>query len=250
MKIWVINLLLAIALVTGGCATGPNGHDPLEPMNRKIYSFNESLDGIIVKPVAKAYSAFVPSLVRTGVRNFFTNLGVLNTTVNDLLQLKVRNVPIDIARFTTNLILGVGGIFDVATEIGIPYHNEDFGQTLGYWGVSSGPYLVLPLLGPSTVRDGLGKPVDYFIDPISHIDHESTRWKVTGLKVIAARANLLEVENIMNDSAIDKYSFIRDMWLQRREYQIRDGATIKISPSKYKGKSFRELELELEEDLN
>ena len=248
MKIWCINLLLAIAVVTGGCATGPNGHDPLEPMNRKIYSFNESLDGIIVKPVTKAYGAFVPSLVSTGVRNFFTNLGVLNTTVNDLLQLKLRNVPIDVARFTTNLILGVGGIFDVATEIGIPYHEEDFGQTIGYWGVGSGPYLVLPLFGPSTLRDGLGKPVDYFIDPISHIDHESTRWKVTGLKVIAARENLLAVENMMNDSAIDKYSFIRDAWLQRREYQIRDGATRNISPSKYSRKSLRELELE--EDLN
>ena len=249
MKTFAINLLLAISLVTAGCATGPNSYDPLEPMNRKIYGFNESLDKAILKPVAKAYDYFVPSLIRTGVSNVFTNLGVLNTAVNDALQLKMRNVPIDLARFTTNVILGVGGLFDVATGIGIPYYKEDFGQTLGHWGVGSGPYLVLPLFGPSTVRDGLGKPVDYILDPSSYIHNESIRWTVTGLKIISKRANLLAAETMLNDSAIDKYSFVRDSWLQRREYQIRDDSNRAGGmQSRYKGKSLRELEME--ESLN
>ena len=158
MKTWALNSLIVASILISGCATGPNSHDPLEPMNRKIYKFNETLDQIIVRPAAKAYTSFVPSLVRTGVRNVFTNLGVINTTFNDLLQLKIRNVPVGIARFTSNLILGVGGMFDVATEMGIPYYQEDFGQTLGYWGFESGPYIVLPLLGPSSVRDWLCKP--------------------------------------------------------------------------------------------
>ncbi|MDA0237033.1 MAG: VacJ family lipoprotein [Proteobacteria bacterium] len=244
MKILAINILLTISVFTSGCATGPHSHDPLEPMNRKIYGFNESLDQAIIKPAAQAYASFVPSLVRTGVHNFFTNLGVLNTMVNNVLQLKIHNVPVDIARFTTNLILGVGGLFDAATRIGIPYHNEDFGQTLGYWGVGSGPYLVLPLLGASTLRDGLGKPVDYFLDPGSHIDNESIRMKVRGMNIIDIRAHLLPIDNALNESAIDKYSFIRDTWLQRREYQIREGSNKKIRASNKRVKSLRELELE------
>ena len=172
MKTWALNSLIVASILISGCATGPNSHDPLEPMNRKIYKFNETLDQIIVRPAAKAYTSFVPSLVRTGVRNVFTNLGVINTTFNDLLQLKIRNVPVGIARFTSNLILGVGGMFDVATEMGIPYYQEDFGQTLGYWGFDSGPYIVLPLLGPSSVRDSLSKPVDFYLDPASHVSDD------------------------------------------------------------------------------
>jgi len=217
-------------------------------MNRKIYKFNETLDQIIVRPAAKAYTSFVPSLVRTGVRNVFTNLGVINTTFNDLLQLKIRNVPVGVARFTSNLILGVGGIFDVATEIGIPYYKEDFGQTLGYWGFDSGPYLVLPLLGPSSVRDGLATPGNYYLDPISHVSNDSTRWGITGRKIIDTRSTYLNSESMLSNSALDQYSFIRDTWLQRREHQVRDGAPKKDKQSKYRSKSFRELEAELELD--
>ncbi len=193
MKTWALNSLIVASILISGCATGPNSHDPLEPMNRKIYKFNETLDQIIVRPAAKAYTSFVPSLVRTGVRNVFTNLGVINTTFNDLLQLKIRNVPVGIARFTSNLILGVGGIFDVASEMGIPYYKEDFGQTLGYWGFDSGPYLVLPLLGPSSVRDWLSNALSTIIwIRISHVSNDSTRWGITGLKIIDTRSSIFE----------------------------------------------------------
>ena len=248
MKSVDIFILLAVSVFASGCATGPNSHDPLEPMNRKIYAFNKTVDKIVVKPAARAYTAFVPSLVRTGVRNFYTNLGVLNTAFNDLLQGKVSNVPSDVARFTTNLILGVGGMFDVASEIGIPYHQEDFGQTLGHWGFGSGPYLVLPLLGPSSVRDGLGKPADYFMDPITHINDDTTRLALTGLELIDIRSRFLESEDMLSDSAIDEYSFVRDSWLQRREFQVRDGAPNPSYENKYRPKSFRELEMELAEE--
>jgi len=248
MKSVNIFILLAVSVFASGCATGPNSHDPLEPMNRKVYAFNKTVDKIVVKPVARAYTAFVPSLVRTGVRNFYTNLGVLNTAFNDLLQGKVSNVPSDVARFTTNLILGVGGVFDVASEIGIPYHQEDFGQTLGHWGFGSGPYLVLPLLGPSSVRDGLGKPADYFMDPITHINDDTTRLALTGLELIDIRSRFLESEDMLSDAAIDEYSFVRDSWLQRREFQVRDGAPNPSYENKYRPKSFRELEMELAEE--
>jgi len=250
MKIWALNVLLACSILVGGCATGPNSHDPLEPMNRKIYQFNETVDQIVIRPVGKAYTSFVPSLVRTGVRNVFTNLGVINTTFNDLLQLKIRNVPVGIARFTSNLILGVGGMFDVASEIGIPYYKEDFGQTLGHWGLESGPYLVLPLLGPSTIRDGAAKPFDFYLDPVSHIGDDSTKWNFTGLRIIDTRSKYLGSADLLSKSALDQYSFIRDTWLQRREYQISDGAPKRTESSKYRPKSFRELELELELENN
>jgi len=248
MKTWALNSLIVASILISGCATGPNSHDPLEPMNRKIYKFNETLDQIIVRPAAKAYTSFVPSLVRTGVRNVFTNLGVINTTFNDLLQLKIRNVPVGIARFTSNLILGVGGMFDVATEMGIPYYQEDFGQTLGYWGFDSGPYIVLPLLGPSSVRDSLSKPVDFYLDPASHVSDDPTRWGITGLRIVDTRSKYLNSESMLSNSALDQYSFVRDSWLQRREHQIRDGAPKKVNQSKYRSKSVRELEAELELD--
>ena len=248
MKTWALNSLIVASILISGCATGPNSHDPLEPMNRKIYKFNETLDQIIVRPAAKAYTSFVPSLVRTGVRNVFTNLGVINTTFNDLLQLKIRNVPVGIARFTSNLILGVGGMFDVATEMGIPYYQEDFGQTLGYWGFDSGPYIVLPLLGPSSVRDSLSKPVDFYLDPASHVSDDPTRWGITGLRIVDTRSKYLNSESMLSNSALDEYSFVRDSWLQRREHQIRDGAPKKVNQSKYRSKSVRELEAELELD--
>ncbi|MDC1311540.1 VacJ family lipoprotein [Burkholderiales bacterium] len=248
MKNWILICSLITTFFVSGCATGPNSHDPFEPVNRKIYQFNETLDQIVVRPIGKAYTSFVPSLVRTGVRNIFTNLGVINTTFNELLQLKIRNVPVGVARFTSNLILGVGGIFDVASEMGIPYYNEDFGQTLGYWGIDSGPYIVLPLLGPSSVRDSISKPFDFYFDPVTHISDDSTKWNITGLKIIDARSQYLSSEDMLSNSALDQYSFVRDTWLQRREYQIRDGAPKQNESSKYTSKSFRELELELDLD--
>ena len=139
-------------------------------------------------------------------------------------------------------------MFDVATEMGIPYYQEDFGQTLGHWGFESGPYIVLPLLGPSSVRDSLSKPVDFYLDPASHVSDDPTRWGITGLRIIDTRSAFLNSESMLSRSALDQYSFVRDTWLQRREYQIRDGAPKKDNQSKYKSKSFRELEAELELD--
>ena len=246
MKTRALNFLIVASILTSGCATGPNSHDPLEPMNRKIYKFNETLDQVVVRPAAKVYTSFVPSLVRTGVRNVFTNLGVINTTFNDLLQLKIRNVPVGIARFTSNLILGVGGMFDVASEMGIPYYKEDFGQTLGDWGFGSGPYVVLLVLGPSSIRDTLAKPVDFYLDPASHVSDNSTKWGITGLKIIDTRSNYLDSEAMLSNSALDQYSFVRDTWLQRREFQVRDGVPKSTESTKYRSKSFRELESELE----
>lgn len=239
------SLLIAFAILIGGCATAPHSHDPLEPVNRTIFKFNEVADKVVVRPIAKGYRSYVPSVVRTGVRNFFRNLGVLNTALNDALQLKPKSVPVDLARFTTNFIFGVGGIFDVATDMGIPYNKEDFGQTMGYWGIGSGPYIVLPLLGPSTLRDTLAKPVGFATDPTSYIADDSTRYKLLGLQIIDTRANLIDAESMLSSAAIDKYSFIRDTWLQRREYQINDGRKANSSGEiGQQTKSLRELELE------
>lgn len=214
-------VLLVAASLSSGCAAGPNKKDPLESMNRKIYSFNEKLDRAVLKPVAKGYSKVVPDIGRRGITNFFRNLGMVVTTLNDALQLKGEKVPVDIMRFATNTIFGLGGLIDVASELNMEYRTEDFGQTLGYWGVGSGPYLVLPLLGPSNVRDGGGLVVDFFTSPYV-TDNNAVRWGLLGLNVVNTRANLLAVDNVLAQQ-IDPYSFLRDTFLQRREYLIRDG---------------------------
>jgi len=237
-------LSIIFILLSSGCAVGPHSHDPLESVNRKVDAFNTAVDSAVIKPIAKGYRSYVPSFVRTGVRNFFRNLGVLNTAVNDTLQLKYKRAPVDLARFVTNVVLGIGGVFDPATELGIPYYQEDFGQTLGYWGVPSGPYLVLPFFGPSTIRDGLSKPVDFSTDPIYFVNEDDVRWKLIGLQAVDTRSNLFETEQVVNDAAIDKYSFIRDTWLQRREFQIHDGNLPRDGNSNSGVKSLRELELE------
>jgi phospholipid-binding lipoprotein MlaA len=217
--------LLACCCTVAGCATGSNPRDPYEGMNRKVYAFNEGVDKAILKPVAKGYVAVVPAIARRGVTNFFSNLGMVVTTVNDALQLKGTKVPVDFARFTTNVVFGLGGIIDVASELRIESRNEDFGQTLGYWGVDSGPYLVLPFLGPSSVRDGTGLAVDFVISPYFYIEHDQAgvRWSLFALDVIDTRANLLQAENFLEAAAIDRYAFLRDSYLQRREYLVHDG---------------------------
>ena len=237
--------LLACCCTVAGCATGPNPRDPYEGMNRKVYAFNEGVDKAILKPVAKGYVAVVPAIARKGVTNFFSNLGMVVTTVNDALQLKGTKVPVDFARFTTNVVFGLGGIIDVASELRIESRNEDFGQTLGYWGVGSGPYLVLPFLGPSSVRDGSGLAVDFVLSPYFVIENEDgeLRWGLFALDVIDSRANLLQAENFLEAAAIDRYAFLRDSYLQRREYLVHDGNP----PTQGDGqKTLRELE---EEDM-
>src|SRR6185436_5518694 len=215
MNVRLFVFLLLGLFTLGGCAAGPDPRDPMEPFNRKVYAFNETVDKAVLKPAAKGYVAVVPEIVRRGVRNVFNNLGVVVTTLNDALQLKGTKVPLDFARFTTNIVFGLGGLIDVATELKIENRNEDFGQTLGYWGVGSGPYLVLPLIGPSDLRDAPALAVDFVASPYFYWDPDATvRWGLFGLDVIDTRANLLSAEKFLDTASLDRYSFLRDSYLQ------------------------------------
>jgi phospholipid-binding lipoprotein MlaA len=218
---WVLGACLLLA----GCATGPNANpkDPLEPMNRSVSRFNDALDENVLKPVASGYRDVTPELVQKGVRNVFNNLSDMWSTVNSGLQLKGRDTAESFMRVVVNTVFGVYGIFDVATEINLQRHSEDFGQTLGYWGVPSGPYLVLPVLGPSTLRDTAGLPVDTSADVVRHLDHIPTRNSAMGLRIVEKRAALLKTTNMLEQAALDKYSFTRDSYLQYRRSQIYDG---------------------------
>jgi len=241
---FLTSLLLA-ACALCGCAAGPDPRDPLEPFNRKVYAFNEGVDKAVLKPVAKGYVAVVPPLVRQGITNVFNNLGMVVTTVNDALQLKGSKVPLDFARFVTNLVFGLGGLIDVATELKIENRKEDFGQTLGYWGVPNGPYLLLPVFGPSSTRDAPALAVDFVVSPYFYWNEgPEVRWGVFALDVVNTRANLLEAEKILDTAAMDRYSFLRDTYLQRREYLVHDGK-LSTGPGT-RQKTLKELE---EEDL-
>jgi len=219
---------LAGALLLGllaGCATTDMGTpgDPLERMNRTTHRFNDAVDKAVLKPVATGYRNHVPQLIRTGVNNFLDNLAFTTTIVNDFLQLKLKDTLIDIGRFTVNSTLGIGGILDPASHFGIPRNDEDFGQTLGRWGVPSGPYLVLPFLGPSTVRDAPSFYADVQTDlRVGSWLDSTTEWALVGLSFVNRRAELLPFDASV-DSAYDRYAFVRDAWLQRREYQVKDG---------------------------
>ncbi|PIT75970.1 ABC transporter [Limnohabitans sp. JirII-29] len=226
VKHWARALVCASALVfLGGCATGPNANpkDPLEPMNRSITRFNDSLDDNVLKPVATGYRDVTPELVQKGVRNVFNNLSDMWSTVNSGLQLKGRDTAESFMRVVVNTVFGVYGIFDVATEIKLQRHLEDFGQTLGYWGVPNGPYLVLPLLGPSTVRDTAGLPFDTSADAVRQVEHIPTRNSAMALRIVEKRASLLNAGNLLEEASLDKYSFTRDAYLQYRRSQIYDG---------------------------
>ena len=219
--------LVWLALVLGllsGCATGPNANpqDPLEPWNRGVYQLNEGLDKALLKPVATAYQDVVPSPVRTGVTNFFGNLRDLWSAVNATLQLRPQEAVENFMRFNVNTFFGFAGVLDIATEMQIPRTTLDFGHTLGYWGVPAGPYLVLPVLGPSTVRDSAGLVVDQQGDLVRQgVDHVPTRNSMQGLRIVDTRAELLSATDLLDQIALDKYSFVRDGYLQRRQSQIR-----------------------------
>ena len=221
-KILCATLLLAGAL--SGCATsGGNPADPLEPFNRAMFSFNDTVDGAVIKPVAKGYRAVLPGVVRSGVSNFFANLEDVWICMNNLLQGKFEEGFQDFGRVIFNSTLGIAGIFDVASGAGFQKHNEDFGQTLGRWGVGSGPYLVLPILGPSTIRDGMALLVDTQADLVFHIDGVPTHNTLYASRAISNRANLLDTSDVIEQAALDKYSFVRDAWLQRRRSLVYDG---------------------------
>ena len=215
----------ACLALLAGCATTDMGTpgDPLERMNRGTYRFNDSIDRAVLRPVATGYRDHVPPVIRKGIDNFLTNLAFPTTIVNDLLQLKITDTLIDLGRFAVNSTLGLGGILDPASHFGIPRNDEDFGQTLGRWGVPPGPYVVLPFLGPSTVRDGPSLYVDGQTDlrVALHIDN-NVEWALATVSLINRRSELLAFDASF-DAAYDRYAFIRNAWLQRREYQVRDG---------------------------
>lgn len=194
--------------------------DPWEGFNRAMFSFNDALDTYALKPVTQGYKAVMPDVAEKGVSNFFDNLSDVGTMINNLLQGKIDNAVQDFARVSFNSTFGLAGFIDVATPMGIEKHEEDFGQTLGYWGVDSGPYLVLPFFGPMTVRDGVGKVPDALTDPVYHLDDTGARNALYAVRVIDSRSRLLETEKLISG---DKYSFIRDAYLQKREFEIADG---------------------------
>jgi len=222
----LLPFVLTCACLLAGCTTGPHPRDPYEGFNRKVFAFNESLDKAVLKPVAKGYEKVLPQIARTGVTNFFSNLGMVVTTFNDAIQLKCEKVPVDILRFATNLTFGIFGLIDVATELRIENRNEDFGQSLGYWGMGSGPYIVLPFLGPSTVRDAPGLAVDFVVSPYYYTleDEAGVQWGLLGVNIVNTRANLLSAEKILDETGVERYTFFRDVYLQRREYLIHDGS--------------------------
>lgn len=216
-------LLTACATTTPGVINDPR--DPYEKYNRSMFSFNKSLDDNFFKPVATGYVNVVPSFVRSAVGNFFANIGDVWTAVNNYMQGKPKDGTSDVARVVFNSTFGLAGLIDVATPMGLPKHEEDFGQTLAVWGAKSGPYVVLPFFGPSTLRDSLAKPVDLYVDPLTSADSVPVRVKnsARALRIVDDRAAFLDSGNLMEGAALDPYQFFRDAYLQRRESRIRDG---------------------------
>lgn len=222
----MFGVILTLAMT--GCASTEyveNERDPWQGFNRTVYGFNDTLDKALLKPTAQGYQAIAPDFVESGVRNFFSNIDDVSIAINNLLQGKVENAFSDVGRVLLNTTVGLLGLFDVASDMGLQKHNEDFGQTLAAWGVDSGPYLMLPFFGPSTLRDSTSVPVDNFLlNPINHIDMEkSDRMYLMAVDVVSVRAELLSLEKTVDEISTDKYSFIREAYLDRRHYLVHDG---------------------------
>jgi len=217
---WIGLLLIALASGCASTGNGPDNDDPLEPFNRKMHAFNDAVDKAVLKPVARGYTAITPDPVETSVHNFFLNLGYPTVVINQFLQGKPVAGLRDSARFLTNTTLGVGGLFDVARHFGLEHHDEDFGQTFAVWGVGRGVFLVAPFFGPTTIRDGAGSGVGTFTSPTHYIDDDAVRWSLRGIDLVDTRAQLLDAEGMISG---DRYLFIRDAYLQRRDYLINDG---------------------------
>lgn len=227
-------ILLVGLLMLGGCATSPQSDDGVvriphpsdkyEAMNRKIFAFNVTIDRWLLKPVAKAYDWATPTFAKRGVRNFFSNLGEINNIVNDVLQLKGKQAGNDTGRFLTNSTIGVFGLFDIANKIGLEKSDgEDFGQTFAKWGYTNSNYIMLPFLGPTTVRDGIGLPLDSLANPVTYVDPRSAAYGLTAVDLIDTRAQVLQAEELASG---DLYIFLRDAYLQRREFLLNDGVVI------------------------
>lgn len=224
-----VALLMLLSLALGGCATTnsasskANPRDPLEGFNRAVFAVNDELDKGLLKPLAQGYDQLLSAPVKTVVSNFFGNLEDLSIAVNNLLQGKFVDAASDVGRVAVNSTIGIFGLSDVASYWGLTKHDEDFGQTFGYWGAGDGPYLMLPLLGPSTVRDGLGKILDQAADPINYVQPDTPRYALSGIRLLKTRAELLPADKVIEAAALDKYSYLRDAYLQRRRYLVYDG---------------------------
>lgn len=222
-----LRVFLLAVFFLGGCASIPaeqrHPEDPWEGYNRAVFKFNDRLDRAITKPVARGYQKITPDFIERSVGSFFSNLGEITNALNNLLQGNVVKAGSDLSRFTLNSTFGIGGLFDVASSAGLEKHNEDFGQTLAVWGVDSGPYFMLPVLGPSTVRDSGGLVVDYFSHPLVYVEDSHTRIPLTLLMFNDLRSQALKVEDLLGTEFYDPYSTLRDFWLERRKLLIANG---------------------------
>ncbi|HEV7633415.1 MAG TPA: VacJ family lipoprotein [Steroidobacteraceae bacterium] len=220
-------LCIALLSLAAGCASLPPGsqrdpRDRFERYNRAMFSFNQAVDRTVVRPVAVGYTKITPRPVRQGISNFLANLSYPVVIVNDVLQAKPELFARDAARLVVNTTIGIGGLFDPASKFGLSANDEDLGQTFGRWGLPQGPYVMLPLLGPTTVRDGVGRVGDQFAEPRTYINDSTVRYGLTGLDLLDTRARLLDADEVMN-RAFDPYAFVRNAYLQRRLYQVTDG---------------------------
>ena len=219
------SILLLLGIFLSGCATPTTQIDPYESMNRSIFAFNESVDDNVIKPIAEGYKFVTPGPVYIMISNFYSNLDDVAVIFNDLLQLKFRNAGADSTRFLINTILGMGGLVDFGTDYGFPKRHEDFGQTLGHWGVSTGPYIVLPFIGGSNMRDAPALLVDLAANPATYMGFVTVGIApaMGAVAAIDTRAGLLDAEEIVDEAALDKYEFLRDAYLQRRRSLVHDG---------------------------
>ncbi len=221
-----VPLLAILCLALFGCALPPNSkpdpRDPFERVNRATFRFNDALDRAVARPVVLTYQRVVPRPVREGVSNFLDNLYYPITIVNDLLQFKFKPFALDSVRFVTNSTIGLGGVFDPATQAGLQKNDEDLGQTFGHWGAHAGPYIMIPFLGPSDVRDGVGRIGDIWLSPPHYIQNNYVSYSIWGLGVLDARYRLLPADQAL-DQAYDRYSFLKNAYLQRRQFLVTDG---------------------------
>jgi phospholipid-binding lipoprotein MlaA len=226
LRKWAMAVLLGAAVGLAGCATGPDAdpRDPIEPLNRAVHSFNNDLlDRALLEPLAQGYNYITPDPVNRGVTNFFNNLRDVRSAINNLLQFKIGRAFSDVGRFAINSTIGILGLMDVASNMNLPSYKEDFGQTLGVWGMGSGPFIVFPFLGPSSARDGVGLVADWFTDPLYYMNDDQWRFRLRALNIVDTRADLSSASRVVDEAALDPYAFIRDAYLQRRESLVYDG---------------------------
>lgn len=226
----ILSTLLISVVFYSGVATAAETNDPWEGMNRSIFTFNETLDQYLLRPAAQGYQAVTPDIIETGVHNFFNNLSDLITMLNQLLQGKFELAAQDLARISFNTTIGLGGVIDVSTPMGLQRHEEDFGQTLGYWGVKPGPYLVLPFFGPSNLRDAFGRVADWQLESPTKLTDQSAENAKTLLEVLDTRISLFPTEQLISG---ERYNFLRDSYMQRREFLVNDGVMTSYSSENF-----------------